>query len=189
MLPALAHAPMSTSSQVTIEIIKEYGSLVGNLDVSLLPASVIAFFAFQQFRVNRLNLRLGLYNKRFDVFKSFLAFVKAVTEATAQEWAQHDNVQGDGAIRKAYGRIVTAREEAAYLFDPNDGINDIIAKAMEESVHIEIWARSPNLPSSGPERENELLERSIQAHANIHAMEEQFKKRLVRYLSFSYIIP
>ena len=66
---------MSNSSEVTIEIIKEYGSLIGKLDVSLLPASVIAFFAFQQFRVNRLNLRLGLYNKRFDVFKSFLAFV------------------------------------------------------------------------------------------------------------------
>lgn len=147
------------------------------------------FFSFQQFRVNRLNLRLGLYNKRFEVFKLFLAFVKAISEATEQEWTQHENGQGDGKIRKAYGGIVTAREEAAYLFDPNDGINGIIAKAMEESLHIGNLKRYSNLPGLGPESKNELLKRSMQAHANIHAMEKLFKKRLVRYLSFRYIIP
>jgi hypothetical protein len=180
---------MSEPSQVTIEIIKAYGSMLAKLDVSLLPASVIAFFAFQQFRVNRLNLRLGLYNKRFDVFRSFLSFVKVVSEATPQEWAQHDNGQGGGEMRRVYGNIVAAREEAAFLFDPNDGINEIIAKAMEESLHIGIWARSPSLSGLGPEREQQLLERSIQAHANIHTMEKLFKQRLVRYLSFRYIIP
>jgi hypothetical protein len=180
---------MIDPSQVTIGIVKSYGVLAGKLDVTLIPASVIAFFAFQQYRVNRLNLRLGLYNKRFAVFESFLAFVKAISESSAQEWAQHDNGQGGGEVRKAYGRMITAREEAAYLFDPNDGIGDIIEKTMEESLHIGIWARSPNLTGLGPEKENELLERNIQAHANIHAIEKLFKKRLVRYLSFRYVMP
>lgn len=186
---SLANASMIEPSQATIEIIKSYGDLAGKLDVTLIPASVIAFFAFQQFRFNRLNLRLGLYNKRFAVFESFLAFIKAISESSAQEWAQHDNGQGDGEIRKAYSRMITAREEAAYLFDPNDGISEIIEKTMEESLHIGIWARSPNLTGLGPEKEKELLERNIQAYANIHAMETLFKKKLVRYLSFRYVMP
>lgn len=134
-------------------------------------------------------MRLGLYNKRFDVFRSFLSFAKVVSEATPQEWAQHDNGQGGCEIRRVYGNIVAAREEAAFLFDPNDGINEIIANAMEESLHIGIWARYPSPSGLGPEREQQLLERSIQAHANILAMEKLFKQRLVRYLSFRYIIP
>ena len=92
---SLANGSMIEPSQATIEIIKSYGDLAGKLDVTLIPASVIAFFAFQQFRFNRLNLRLGLYNKRFAVFESFLAFIKAISESSAQEWAQHDNCEGD----------------------------------------------------------------------------------------------
>ena len=41
-----------------------------------------ALFAFQKYRVNRLNLRLGLHSKRYAVFKKFLVFIKVICESS-----------------------------------------------------------------------------------------------------------
>jgi len=98
-----------------------------------------ALFAFQQYRVNRLNLRLGLYSNRYAVFKEFLVFIKVICESSWQEWVEHESDQGSGKIRDAYAKVMTAREEAEFLFDPNDKITQPIDKTRSESLHVGLW--------------------------------------------------
>ena len=105
---------MTTDTAIT-ELLSAYKVLIGKLDLALLPSGVIALFAIQQYRVNKLNLRLGLYSKRYAVFKQFLIFTKVVCESSWQEWVDHERDQGSGKIRDPYAKVMTAREETEYL--------------------------------------------------------------------------
>ncbi len=81
---------MTTDTAIT-ELLSAYKALIGKLDLALLPSGVIALFAIQQYRVNKLNLRLGLYSKRYAVFEQFLVFTKVVCESSWQEWVDHEH--------------------------------------------------------------------------------------------------
>lgn len=157
---------MTTDTAIT-ELLRAYRVLIGKLDLALLPSGVIALLAIQQYRVNKLNLRIGLYFKRYAVFEKFLVFAKIICELSWQEWVDHERDQGFGKIRDAYAKVMTAREEAEFLFDPNDEITQIIDKARSESLNVELWMRNSNNLTMAEEQKQVLSDRHKEALINI----------------------
>lgn len=179
---------MTTDTAIT-ELLSAYKVLIDKLDLALLPSGVIALFAIQQYRVNKLNLRLGLYSKRYAVFKQFLVFTKVVCESSWQEWVDHERDQGSGKIRDAYAKVMTAREEAEFLFDPNDEITQIIDKARSESLHVGLWMRNSNNLTMAEDQKQVLSNRHKEALVNIDHAKSALRSKLEKYLSFRYVLP
>ena len=148
-----------------------------------------ALFAFQQYRASKLNLRLGLYFKRYAVFEQFLVFTKVVCESNWQEWVDHEHGQGTGKIRDAYAKVMTAREEAEFLFDPNDEITQSIDKARSESLHVGLWMRNLNNLTMPEDQKQMLSNRHKEALVNIDHAKSALRGKLERYLSFRYALP
>jgi len=179
---------MTTETAIT-ELLSAYKVLLDKLDLALLPSGVIALFAIQQYRVNRLNLRLGLYSKRYAVFKKFLVFIKVICESSWQEWVDHEHDQGSGKIRDAYAKVMTAREEAGFLFDPSDEISKTIDMARSESLHVGLWMRNSNNLTMAEDQKQVLSGRHKEALVNIDHAKSTLRGKLERYLSFRYVLP
>ena len=178
-----------TTDPAMAELLSAYKTLLDKLDLALLPSGVIALFAIQQYRVNRLNLRLGLYSKRYAVFKKFLVFIKIICESNWQEWVDHEHGQGTGKIRDAYAKVMTAREEAEFLFDPNDEITQTIDKSRSESLHVGLWMRNLNNLSMPEGQKQMLSDRHKKALVNIDYAKSTLRGKPERYLSFRYVLP
>ena len=148
-----------------------------------------ALFAFQQYRVSKLNLRLGFHSKRYAVFKRFLVFTKVVCESSWQEWVEHESDQGSGKIRDAYAKVMIAREEAEFLFDPNDEITQRIDKVRLESLHVGKWKRDSISLFSDQYEKQMLSDRHKKALVNIDHAKSTLRGKLERYLSFRYVLP
>ena len=148
-----------------------------------------ALFAFQQYRVNRLNFRLGFYSKRYAVFKKFLVFIKVICESSWQEWVDHEHDQGSGNIRDVYAKVMTAREEAEFLYDPNDEITQRIDKVRLESLHVGKWKRDSISLFSDQYEKQMLSDRHKKALVNIDYAKSTLRGKPERYLSFRYVLP
>lgn len=179
---------MTTDTAIT-ELLSAYTALFDKLDLVLLPSGVIALFAIQQYRVSKLNLRLGLYSKRYAVFEQFLVFTKVGCESSWQEWIDYEHGQGVGKIRDAYAKVMTAREEAEFLFDPNDEITQTIDKARSESLYVGLWMRNLNNLTMAEDQKQVLSVRHKEALVNIDHAKSTLRGKLERYLSFRYVLP
>jgi len=177
-----------TTDPAIIELLSTYKALLEKLDFALLPPGVIALFAIQQYRVGKLNLKLGLYSKRYAVFEQFLVFTKVVCESSWQEWVDHEHGQGSGKIRDAYAKVMTAREEAGFLFDPSDEITQIIDRARSESLHVGLWMRNSNNLTMAEDQKQVLSDRHKEALVNIDHSKSALRSKLERYLSFRYVL-
>jgi len=177
-----------TADTAITELLSAYKVLIGKLDLASLPSGVIALFSIQQYRVSKLNLRLGLYSKRYAVFEHFLVFTKVVCESSWQEWVDHEHDQGSGKIRYACSKVMTAREEAEFLFDPNDEITQIIDKARSESLHVGLWMRNSNNLTMAEDQKQVLSDRYKEALVNIDHAKLALRGKLERYLSFRYVL-
>ena len=106
-----------------------------------------------------------------------------------QEWVEHESDQGSGKIRDAYAKVMTAREEAEFLFDPNDEITQRIDKVRLESLHVGKWKRDSISLFSDQYEKQMLSDRHKKALVNIDHEKSTLRGKLERYLSFRYVLP
>ena len=84
-----------------------------------------------------------------------------------QEWVEHESDQGSGKIRDAYAKVMTAREEAEFLFDPNDEITQRIDKVRLESLHVGLWMKNLNNLTMAEDQKQMLSGRHKKTLVNI----------------------
>lgn len=83
---------------------------------------------------------------------------------------------------------MTAREEAEFLFDPNDEITQSIDKAGSESLHVGLWMRNLNNLTMAEDQKQVLSGRHKEALVNIDHAKSTLRGKLERYLSFRYVL-
>ena len=154
------------------------------------PTWVIAVFAVMQWLVQRNNLRLGLYNRRFEVYSSFLAL---------KIWLdRHDG--GDESKRESKdvnARYLKAFREARFLFDPRDSIQDLLDEAWKIALREFAWRNKCRLMKDQEARqplgdaECSMLIKELREHeldsARLEEISDIIEEVLEKYLGFGRI--
>lgn len=101
------------------------------------PSWVIAAFALMQWLISRNNLRLGLYNRRFEVYSSFLSLKIWLDRYDCSEKMEKEK----GPINSRY---LQAFRESRFLFNPRDKIQNLLDEAWQICLREYCWRKKCN---------------------------------------------
>ena len=101
------------------------------------PSWVIAAFALMQWLVSRNNLRLSLYNRRFEVYSSFLSLKIWLDRYDCSEKAE----KGKESINSRY---LQSLRESRFLFNPRDKVQDLLDEAWKIYFREYCWRKKCN---------------------------------------------
>jgi hypothetical protein len=90
-------------------------SFLRSINLNVVIAAVVALIAFFQWRTNREKLRLDLYNRRFEIYLSYLNLYQVIMETKT--------VPGQETI-DLFRRAV---KESQFLFPTNSGLYDLLS--------------------------------------------------------------
>ncbi|QFZ93351.2 hypothetical protein [Synechococcus elongatus] len=146
--------------------------------VRLIPPAVIAGFAFVQWRTSRTNLRLGIYQRRFQIYESFLMFYQILTAGEVTEESQYKAI---------HRKFIAAKQEAKYLFGKNNKIYEYLEKVHIKSFHIKGFHDQALHGTLTNEQKAELHKNVLANLQELQHIHEQIEHLLEKYLDFSEI--
>lgn len=153
------------------------------------PSWVIAAFAFMQWLIARNNLRLGLYNRRFEVYSSFLSLKIWLDRYDGSDKSEKDKE----SVISSYLQSLRA---SRFLFNPCDNIQSLLGEAWEIYFREYSWRRRCNsTKASGGQSLStayyEMLAKEQRVHEVDSARLEQIamiiEEVLEGYLGFGHI--
>ena len=104
--------------------------------ITPLIAVLAALIAYRQYRVEYLNAKHDLFDRRFRVYQSTMSYVRAAANS-------------DGIPDKITSNFIDARNEAQFLFD--DDLNKVLREIYDRSCKILVADRMRR--ESPPEQE------------------------------------
>ena len=153
------------------------------------PTWVVAGFAFAQWFIARNNHRLSLYNRRFEVYSSFLSL---------KIWLDRYDGSGESETKKEDVNAIYLKSlrEAQFLFDPRDNVQGLLDEAWRIHFREYSWRRKCNFQKARGDQplstaECERLSKEFQDHeADSKRLEEIadiLEGVLEQYLRFGQI--
>lgn len=173
---------------VTLEVARAIIQFAKSIK-ELNPSWFIAAFALMQWLISRNNLRLGLYNRRFEVYSSFLSLKIWLDRYDGSEKAE----KGKESVNSSY---LQSLRESRFLFDPRDNVQSLLDEAWKIYFREYCWrkrcsdakTRGGNSLSTA---ECEMLSRGTRDHETDSARLEEIavilEEVLEGYLKFGRI--
>jgi hypothetical protein len=149
---------------------------------TVLVAGIVAGITYQQWKINREKIRLDLYNRRFDVYASFLNLYNALTEN------RHTTFTDEFA--PIYRDFIKAQRESQFLFDPESGVYKILENVQAQSLAIILFEEK--IESGEITKGTEQYDRMEQQAHNakmvlLITFRETLEKAIAPYLNFHKI--
>lgn len=132
--------------------------------------------AWSQMRIASAKTRLDLYNKRFEIYASTLEYHKTAWEGTHVE------------MRLAGHVFIKSFRESQFLFNPTDGIYDVMKAILQNGSTIRHHKQMEDGIRNGTEHDQEALKAlhaaSIKARDEFGEHLKTLEEKLGKYLSF-----
>jgi len=153
------------------------------------PSWVIAAFALMQWLISRNNLRLGLYNRRFEVYSSFLSLKIWLDRYDCSEEAEKEK-------ESINSRYLQSLRESRFLFNPRDKIQSLLDEAWKICFREYCWRKKCNVSKtrggqSLSAAECEILSKESLVHeadsARLEEITAILEEALEGYLEFGRI--
>ncbi|MBU1317776.1 MAG: hypothetical protein KKG33_05140 [candidate division Zixibacteria bacterium] len=130
------------------EYFSKYISIMTALVTPIIGA-IVAYIAYQQYRIRRYEVRMSMYDKRYAVFETVMEYLASVVE--------HGKADADKARL-----LLRSAAEAQFLFDEEieKFIKDVYHHALEDNTLQ--WrfdkAQTPELRDPIIEKQNQVLD-------------------------------
>jgi hypothetical protein len=121
---------------VTLEVARAIIQIAKSIK-GLNPSWFIAAFALMQWRISRNNLRLGLYNRRFEVYSSFLSLKIWLDRYDCSEKAEKEK-------ESINSRYLQSLRESRFLFNPRDRVQGLLDEAWKIYFREYCWRKRCN---------------------------------------------
>ena len=134
-------------------------------------AITTVYIAYQQYRVNRINLRLNLYDRRVEVFRGVLTHLSAA--------AREAKLKSEDLMN-----FLRSTSKKEFLFDHD------LCQYLEEIYgrSVDLWSASSQLADRdmpyGPER-TQLVDRQSQQLKWLSDQLPELRKRFSKYLTIT----
>jgi hypothetical protein len=135
---------------------------------------IAVYIARQQWRTNREKLRLDLYQKRFSVYESTLAYHQLVILPSTISNEEKDKIGRD---------FIKACRESQFLFSFEDGVFNLLNEIRQQAYFLANYKTPP--ASDDPEIFKQSAQRNFDANKFLH--EDSIPKledKLAKYLNF-----
>jgi hypothetical protein len=148
--------------------------------ITALIALAVGVVAYQQWRIARDKLRFDIYQRRFTIFSNTLDFYSKVVFGDWKDDTSESTL--------THVRFFTSLHEAAFLFDPKDGVFTILNQLSLKAFHI-IQMKKGILTSEmiGPELFLKEYEQFTEELAWLDKNIPLLTERIAPYLNFHKI--
>ena len=146
----------------------------------VLISALVAWIARQQWRTNREKLRLDLYERRFAVYESTLAFYQALIGG-----GEPIPSESFSAVQKSF---VKSYRESQFLFKPDSGIFALLGEVHSRSFSIIGLKEEGKGLSTHPETFRKVTAEASETLSFLHRAIEKLEHEIAPYLNFHKVL-